>query len=150
VQTGPLARLTAAPRSAAKVTLHAAPTDAWLSIVAERKRSLPAAALHVLTAVREVRFAEVYDGGTLVAIGRGAVVGRGRWLHLGLVEVAPTHRRRGLARDVTAALAGWAAGLGARDAVLQVEERNMAAVTLYGALGLTTHHSYLTRRAPAS
>jgi GNAT superfamily N-acetyltransferase len=147
VQTGPISGLTAvAPRTPVRLTT--APSDAWLAIAAERKRSLPAAAWHVLTAVHRIRFAEVYDGSTLVAIGRGAVVGRGRWLHLGLIEVVPSRRRRGLARDVTAALAIWAAESGARGAFLQVEERNTAAVALYASMGLTTHHSYLTREAP--
>ena len=89
----------------------------------------------------------MYEAAELVAIGRGAVVGGGRRLHLGLVEVVPEHRRRGLAREVTAALAAWAAQLGAREAFLQVEERNAAAIALYGAMGLSTHHSYLTREA---
>jgi ribosomal protein S18 acetylase RimI-like enzyme len=144
VQSGPLAGLLDS-ESGPPVELARHPSDAWLAIAAARKRSLPAAAVSVLTGPREVRFAEVHDGGELVAIGRGAVVDGGRRLHLGLIEVVPAWRRRGLARRVTAALAGWGAALGATTAFLQVEERNTAAITLYGALGLTTHHSYLTR-----
>ena len=93
----------------------------------------------------------MYDGDTLVAAGRGAVVGgERRWLHLASIEVVPAHRRRGLARKVTAALAAWAVELGATHAFLQVEERNAAAVALYGAMGFRTHHSYLTREQPVS
>jgi GNAT superfamily N-acetyltransferase len=133
------------------VSLAKAPADDWLEIARARKNALPKAARHVLTAPTEVRFASVYDGDTLVAIGRGAVVGgERRWLHLGLVEVVPAHRRRGLARRVTATLAGWGAQIGATHAFLQVEERNTAAVALYGTVGFTTHHSYLTRVQPVS
>lgn len=127
---------------------------------------LPAAARHVLTAVDQVRFAHVYappaaaEGGPdgtgdrpdgdreLIAVTRGTITGQGRWLGLSLVEVVPTARRRGLAQHMVRALAEWAAGLGATNAFLQVEERNEAAVTLYRRLGFTTHHTYLTRVEP--
>jgi GNAT superfamily N-acetyltransferase len=148
VQAAPLPPLVA---DAPGVSLAKAPGDDWLAVAQARKQSLPPAARHVLTAPPEVRFASAYDGDTLVATGRGAVVGdERRWLHLGLIEVLPAYRRRGLARRVTAALAGWAAELGATHAFLQVEERNTAAVTLYGTLGFATHHSYLTRERPVS
>ncbi|MEV4537268.1 GNAT family N-acetyltransferase [Asanoa sp. NPDC049518] len=150
LQTAPLPPLaeTAEPSG---VSLAKAPSDDWLAIYEARKRSLPPSALHVLTGPPEVRFAGVYDGDTLIAAGRGAVVGdERRWLHLASIEVVPAHRRRGLARKVTAALAGWALELGATHAFLQVEERNSAAVALYGTMGFTTHHSYLTREQPLS
>ncbi|GAB3815783.1 hypothetical protein GCM10027605_63750 [Micromonospora zhanjiangensis] len=88
-------------------------------------------------------------GPELLAIGRGTVTGGGRWLGLTLIEVAPSARRRGLARQVIRALVDWADGLGATQAFLQVEESNTAAVTLYRELGFTTHHTYRTRIAPA-
>ena len=102
----------------------------------------------ILAGPEHVRFASLTapDGG-LLAIGRG-VVGDGL-LHLGLIQVAEHARRQGLARRVIAGLAGWAAGLGARGAYLQVEERNTAATALYAGLGFTTHHSYFTWVAPA-
>jgi len=142
VQTAPLEPIAGEE----KITLSRAPGDDWLEIVRARKSSLPAAARRVLTGPRRVRFAAAYDGDALVAIGRGAVVGDGnRRLHLALIEVVPSHRRRGLARRVTRALAAWGLGEGATTAFLQVEEHNTAAVALYGTLGFTTHHSYLTR-----
>lgn len=147
VQTGALSRLVA---DAPGVSLAKAPGDDWLAIYEARKRSLPPAARHVLTGPPEVRFASLYDGDTLIAAGRGAVVGEERrWLHLASIEVIPAHRRKGLARVVTAALATWAAELGATEAFLQVEEHNTAAIALYGTLGFTTHHSYLTREQPS-
>ncbi|MEU5787763.1 GNAT family N-acetyltransferase [Micromonospora purpureochromogenes] len=151
VQTVALAALppaASAPAGSPPVELAAAPSDDWLAIAAGRKGGLPDAARHVLTAVDRVRFAHVYADGTLVAIGRGTVTGRGRWLGLSLIEVVPEARRRGLAGRVVRALVDWGVAEGATHAFLQVEQRNTAAVTLYRALGFTTHHTYLTRVAP--
>ena len=127
------------------VHLDEAPSEAWLAAVAGRKGPLPAAARHLLTAVPQVRFAR-WDGpdGAPVATARGVVADDGRWLGLSLVGVEPAHRRRGLARAVSAALAGWALGLGAERAYLQVEAHNTEAVALYAGLGFTTHHTYTT------
>jgi len=125
----------------ATVALTTSPTPEFLSAVSARKSGLPAEAWHVLTSPPAVRFAEVREGGTLLALARGAVVER--TLHLGLVEVVPAARRRGLARRVSRTLAGWAAELGATQAVLQVEEENTAAIRLYERLGFRTHHRYV-------
>lgn len=151
VQTAPLRALLAEPTDPAlpAVRLQTAPTPQWLAMVADRKGGLPPAARHVLTAVPELRFAHLYDDtGELLATTRGSITGDGRWLGLSLIEVAPAARRRGLARHVVRALAGWAAEAGASTAFLQVEESNTAAVALYRRLGFTTHHTYLTRQAP--
>ncbi|SCF13034.1 GNAT family N-acetyltransferase [Micromonospora mirobrigensis] len=151
VQTVPLAALPPAPPASAAappVELATAPSPEWLSVAAGRKGGLPEAARHVLTAVDQVRFAHVYADGALVAMGRGTVTGGGRWLGLSLIEVVPEARRRGLAGRVVRELVAWGVEAGARDAFLQVEQRNTAAVGLYRQLGFTTHHTYLTRVAP--
>jgi GNAT superfamily N-acetyltransferase len=164
VQTAPVAAILAAtpPRTdLPPVELAPAPSAAWLAVAAGRKGGLPAAARHVLTAVDQVRFAHVYADrrragdtdradGELVGIARGTVTGQGRWFGVSLVEVLPPARRLGLARHAIRSLAEWALGLGATHAFLQVEERNAAAVALYGRLGFTTHHTYLTRMAPTA
>jgi len=130
------------------VRLDPAPSPAWLAVAAARKRSLPAAALHILSAPDQVRFAGVYDDtGAAIATARGVVTGG--WLGMSLVEVAPDHRRQGHARRLYVALGAWATGLGASHAYLQVEAHNEAAVALYGTLGFRTHHSYVTRRPSA-
>lgn len=151
VQTMPLAALPPGPPEHAgvpPVELVDTPSDDWLAIAAGRKGGLPDAARHVLTAVDQVRFAQVSAAGTLVAVGRGTVTGGGRWLGLSLIEVLPEARRQGLAGRVIRALAAWGAATGASHAFLQVEQRNTGAVALYRGLGFTTHHTYLTRVAP--
>jgi N-acetylglutamate synthase len=142
VLTAPLAAVVAAapPRpDLPPVRLDHTPTAAWLAVVAGRKGWLPPAAHHVLTAGRSVRCASVEEDR---AIGRGAVVDG--HLHIALLEVAETARRGGLARHVTRALAQWAASEGAGTAFLQVEAANAAALGLYGSLGFTKHHEYVT------
>lgn len=125
------------------VTLADVPSEDWCGMLAAR-RGLPPAGRSVLTGT-PATFAEVRDGsGELLAIGRSAVVER----HLGLfaVEVAPGHRRRGLARHVMKALADAAVDR-AHTAYLQVEETNAPARALYEGLGFRTHHRYRYRRA---
>lgn len=151
VQTAPLADLQAATAGAgrAPVRLSETPSKAWLDLAAGRKGEVPAAGIHILTAVRQVRFAEVYgDDGELSAIARGTVTGASRYFGIFLVEVVPAARRRGLARQVIGALAEWAGRLGATTAFLQVEAHNAAARALYERLGFTTHHEYVNRTAP--
>jgi N-acetylglutamate synthase len=151
VQTARLADVVAGARGESRrpTQLLAIPSEEFLSVAAARKRSLPPAARQVLTAAAQVRFAEVREeDGALLAMARGAAIGD--WLHLGLVEVAESQRRRGLARQVSQALAGWASESGATRAMLQVEEHNGAALALYAGLGFGTHHHYLTFRAPPS
>jgi ribosomal protein S18 acetylase RimI-like enzyme len=64
------------------------------------------------------------------------------------LEVAPTHRRRGLAVAVMAALAAWAAEQSVRRMYLQVADANAAALGLYRRLGFGRHHRYRYRLAP--
>jgi GNAT superfamily N-acetyltransferase len=134
--------------SAGRIELAGSPSEEWLAAVAGRKGPLPESARHVLTAVRNVRFAGWYDEhGTLLATARGCVADdEGRWLGLSLIGVDERLRRRGLAQRLVAALCEWATTLGARDAYLQVEQRNTPAVTLYERLGFTVHHVYSSRR----
>ncbi|WP_213452639.1 GNAT family N-acetyltransferase [Rhizomonospora bruguierae] len=148
VQTAAVKHLVAAAPGEG-VELAATPTPGWLRSVAGRTGTLPPAAHHILAAVERVRFAHVYgDGGDLLGTARGTVTGGGRWLGLFLIDVRPEARRRGVARHLIGALAQWAAGEGAIEAFLQVEEHNEPAKALYRDLGFTTHHTYVTRIAP--
>ncbi|MFU8871946.1 GNAT family N-acetyltransferase [Micromonospora sp. SL4-19] len=152
VQTVALAALPPAPAGRAAlppVELASTPSDAWLATADARKGGLPDAARHVLTAVEKIRFAHVYADGRLLAAGRGTVTGGGRWLGLTSIEVLPEARRQGLAGRVIRSLVDWGVAEGATHALLQVEQRNAPAVALYRGLGFATHHTYLTRVAPA-
>lgn len=146
VMTAPLAALDP-PRRPEEVRLDPAPSEAWLAVAASRKQSLPAAARTILTTVPEVRFAIVYGSESApIATARGVVADpERRWLGLSLIETAPAARRRGHAAHVIGALVDWARGVGARDAYLQVEQRNGPAVALYERLGFSVHHSYVPR-----
>lgn len=64
------------------------------------------------------------------------------WMGMRSIEVAPAHRRQGLALQVIAALVDWAAEQGATTAYLQVLGDNAPALALYERLGFTTHHTY--------
>jgi N-acetylglutamate synthase len=146
VQTAPLAAILAATADRPDlppVRLADEPDAAWLAVVAARKGGLPDAARRVLTDARLTKCASVAGD---VAIGRGAIVRD--FLHLALVEVAAQARGRGLAKHVTRALARWGRDEGADTAFLQVESTNVPARSLYGRLGFTTHHEYVTRTAP--
>ncbi|GAA4930594.1 GNAT family N-acetyltransferase [Actinoplanes utahensis] len=149
VQTVALAPLVTAPTPGdlPPVDLADSPGDDWYAMVAEHKGTLPGAALSILNGVPEKVFAHVRDAdGELLAVARGAVTGPDRWLGVSLLQTAPAARRRGLGQHVMRGLARWAAQRGAARAYLQVEERNTAAVALYGRLGFSTHHTYLTRQ----
>ncbi len=64
------------------------------------------------------------------------------WVGFRSIEVAPIHRRRGLARTIMAALLGWGAEQGATTAYLQVLGDNSPALALYESMGFATHHAY--------
>ncbi|CAI9409539.1 Mycothiol acetyltransferase [Nocardioides sp. T2.26MG-1] len=64
------------------------------------------------------------------------------WVGFRSIEVAPEHRRQGLAVAVMAALLEWGAERGATTAYLQVLGDNAPALGLYERLGFTTHHAY--------
>lgn len=149
VMTTSLADLIAATPTRADlppVALPERPSADWLALVTGRKGGLPGAALHILTAVDQVRFAEVYaaEPADVAAIARGALSADGQWLGLALIEVVESHRRRGLAQHVTGELARWAAAQGATRAFLQVLEANEPARALYEKVGFSAHHRYVT------
>jgi GNAT superfamily N-acetyltransferase len=152
VQTASIAPLlaTLAPRpDLPPAELADVPSDDWYAMVAEHKGTLPPAAVRILTGPPEVVFVHVRDAsGALIAVARGAITGPQRWLGISLLQTAPAARRQGLGRHVLRGLAQWATQRDSTRAYLQVEERNAAAVTLYGSLGFVTHHTYLTREAP--
>ncbi|MFJ8748335.1 GNAT family N-acetyltransferase [Streptomyces sp. NPDC102441] len=116
--------------------------DAWLSRY-QRFETPGPHVLKVLGSGPSVWFASVPGEGPEgppAAIGRCVV--DGRWAGFMAVEVAPEHRRRGLATAVMTALARTALDEGASAAWLQVEADNEGARALYDGMGFATHHRY--------
>ena len=153
VMTAPAGRVarTTGPEPAApagaRVGMDPEPDDAWLGLYHYRGQpALPLVARQVLTSAPWQAFASIRAAGHTIAIGRVAVAAG--WAGITAIEVAPEHRRRGLATVITAALAARAVGRGARHLYLQVEDGNEAARGLYQRLGFTTHHGYHYRVAP--
>ena len=75
-------------------------------------------------------------------LARGFAAYADDWVGFRAIEVAPEHRRRGLARTIMAALLEWGAERGATTAYLQVLGHNEGALALYEGVGFTTHHAY--------
>jgi len=120
------------------VTIDDSVGTEWLRLYDRAAGLDPAVVQQVLQSGDAVAFARIGD--PPIAIGRGVVTGD--WLGLQAVEVAPAHRRQGLATVVVDALLAWGASHGALSAYLQTRPDNVAAVRLYAGFGFTTHHSY--------
>jgi GNAT superfamily N-acetyltransferase len=123
------------------------PDDAWLALYHYRGQELPPIGVRVLMSAPAQAFASLRTpDGEAVAIGRAASA-RG-WTGIAAVEVAPSQRRRGLARIVMAALLDWGREQGDRAAYLQVARDNTAARALYDRLGFAAHSGYHYRIQP--
>lgn len=125
-----------APQAQERVRLDPALDDRWYALFRGGEPSPDARA--VLEGPERVVFASIGD--PPVAVGRGTVIDS--WLGLNAVTVTESERRRGLARRVVAALAGWGRQQGTDWAYLQVASGNAAACELYARLGFRTDHAY--------
>lgn len=127
------------------VRLSREPDDAWLARY-QRFSTPGPEVLQVLGSGPSVWFATVAGGEDEGRDRAPAAIGRcvvdGRWAGFMAVEVAPEHRRRGLATTVMAALARRALDEGASAAWLQVEEDNEGGRALYDGMGFAAHHRY--------
>lgn len=130
---------------AVRVDLDAEPDEPWLARYRFRGRPLPPIARRLLLSAPWQRFASVREAGRTIAVGRVAV--SDGWAGLTAVEVDPAHRRRGLGRAITGALAAAAANRAA-NLYLQVLDDNSIARTLYRQAGFADHHGYHYRVAP--
>lgn len=106
----------------------------------------PATARAVLEGPATVGFVSI--GLPSVAIGR--VVVTGEWAGIACVEVAPEHRRQGLARRIVDTSLAWAVERGADKAYLQTMRTNEAALALYEPYGFVDHHDYRYLRPGAT
>lgn len=122
------------------VELGDEPDEGWLGVYRYRGAPLPDVARRVLLSAPTQVFVSVRDGDRTVAVGRGAS-SRG-WTGVTAMQVADSHRGRGLGREVLGAVAGWALERGDRAAYLQVAEANDAALRLYASVGFVAHHGY--------
>ena len=134
--------------TAVRVDLDAEPDEPWLARYRFRGQPLPPIARQLLLSAPWQRFASVREAGRTIAVGRVAVAAG--WAGITAVEVDPAHRRRGLGRTITGALAAAAANRGAANLYLQVLDDNSIARTLYRQAGFADHHGYHYRVAPDS
>jgi GNAT superfamily N-acetyltransferase len=151
VMTAPTGELRApGPPLPAGLTLAFAdrPDDAWLAAYHYRGgSSVPPAGRKLLMSAPAQVFVSIRDGSDIVALARGSLADR--WAGLTAMEVAPSHRHRGLARHVIAAIAGWGWDQGARSIYLQVTDSNEPAISLYRSAGFEPHHVYDYLTPPA-
>jgi N-acetylglutamate synthase len=138
VMTADAAAVAQTDRTRVSIIDH--PDPGWLQLYRYRGQQLPPQALGLLTSAPYQRFASVVDDGRTVAVGRLAIA-RG-WGGITAMEVADTHRGRGLARAVLATLAQHAADHRAPHLYLQVATDNTAARRLYESAGFADHHGY--------
>ncbi|WP_432488023.1 GNAT family N-acetyltransferase [Kineococcus sp. SYSU DK018] len=125
------------------------PDAAWLRLYRYRgTTAVPPAGRRVLVSADAQVFVRVVEGGTTVAVARGST--SPGWVGVTAVEVAASHRRRGLARRLLAEVADWGRARGAVSAYLQVAEANAGARALYGSAGFAVHHAYHYRVHPGA
>lgn len=122
------------------VVLSRTADEGWLGRY--QRRGVNEVALKVLASGPSVWFAAVPGAPDEPPAAIGRCVVDGRWAGFAAVEVAPEHRRQGLASAVMAALARRALDEGASAAWLQVETDNAGAKALYAGLGFGAHHVY--------
>ncbi len=131
--------------SAWEVALAAEPDELWLEIWLESRGFSPAGREHALKILRGSDGDTVFARAGEAAIGR-AVVHAG-WTAVGSMVTRPEARRRGAARALLAALAGWACGHGTQ-LCLNVEETNRPARALYESTGFGPAYAYWYRTLP--
>jgi len=91
----------------------------------------------------EKGIARVMIDGRLAGVGLGVV--QESWLGLFSIRTLPEYQRRGVAWSINCALGMWGEDLGAKNAFLQVEAKNMPALALYESMGFGTMYTYWYR-----
>ncbi len=133
--------------SSAPVVADATLTPEWLMTYGEQRSVVPGVTEAVLTGCDGL-FMWVRDPDThrMVALTMATV--QTGWSGVFGLWVHPDHRRRGLARDLTAAVGMLARGKQRPAVYLQVSADNAAARGLYESMGFTVHHEYSYLRRP--
>jgi GNAT superfamily N-acetyltransferase len=149
VQTATLAplveRARAASRSgtALRTVVGSTPDASWIEIEVSRGRyaGIAGTFLEALSQLGpRAGFATAHVDGAAVAA--CLFVQDEDHLVLAAMRTLPEARRRGAARALVHAGALWAAGRGARAAILQVDQGNDAALPLYASEGFVTQYGY--------
>ncbi len=129
------------------VQIEARPGEEWIAGVAARQSGPKKSAANLAAIVERVRlpaaFATLLVAGEPVAYGM-AVTERGM-AEIGSVVVDPDHRGQGYGRRIVTGLMSWASAMAARQAYLQVDQTNTAAIRLYESLGYRELYRYETR-----
>ena len=109
------------------------PSDEWIALQNDQG---------VSTILRRypARYAGLRVNGELIAVGRAANFER--WTILSRLFVLPDQRDRGCGRELILTLLEDAKRLGATKAALQVDSRNVGAISLYEKVGFRHHHTY--------
>ncbi len=130
LRTAPAARV----RTPDRVRLTDRPTGAWFDVWHAVNGGDARSERALLDRVKPPSaYAHVVVGGDVVAVGR-AVADDG-WAGVFGMATLPAARGKGAARDVLAALAGWAAARGTGRMYLQVERDNAPALRSYERAG---------------
>ncbi|WP_052667399.1 GNAT family N-acetyltransferase [Nitriliruptor alkaliphilus] len=116
-----------------------APSEAWLAAYRYRGGDPPPQARGMLAAAG-ARFLGLEVDGGLAAIVRHVV--EVPWVGITAMEVAPEHRRRGLARHLLRSVVADAVAAGSDRVWLQVDPTNVAGRALYEGVGFRLHHTY--------
>jgi GNAT superfamily N-acetyltransferase len=128
---------------AAEVRLRPSPDDDFERLILATSKSDDDGRerLDILGRIREPLACVVVRAGDVdVAAGTGVL--SKPWVGINMMRTQAAHRRRGYARRVLAAIAGWAAAQGASAAYLGVECDNAPARSLYAKAGFTPLYDY--------
>ena len=137
------------PEHSPRVHWADAPDQDWLALYEPPAGAAagPATVRRVLAAGAGPRFAHLRDDdGTL--LGGVRLVTAHRWAGISALTVHPGRRRQGHGRTLVAAALHRGRQQGARDAYVQVEDGNDAALALYRQAGFTAHHGFEFRVRP--
>jgi ribosomal protein S18 acetylase RimI-like enzyme len=129
-----------------EVVVSETPDEAWLSRWLDVKSSAPVdhEVAAGLVSGSPALYLTARDGYGPVAVIRAALVDD--WVALSCLAVDTRARRRGIGRALTRAALHEAVERGARQAFLQVEESNEAAIEMYADLGFTPAERYHYRQ----
>ena len=112
------------------------PSQAWLGLQSDH-------GLEKLMKRYPARYGVIKSGESVVAVGRIATLGT--WAMATRLFVDPSHRGKGLAKQLMLHLMAAAKADGATKIGLQVDLENAAALALYDSMGFRSHHKYVYR-----